>query len=82
RVGEEHGLTSSFVCDPTGQVLVQAGRDTREVIVADIDMAVLRRMRALFPLLHQRKPKLYGRIVEPTATEIPERWRSSERLDP
>ncbi len=85
RVGEEHGLTfygSSFVCDPAGKILVQAGRDTREVIVADIDMAVLRRVRGLFPLLHQRKPQLYARIVEPTSTELPERWRSEHGFGP
>lgn len=67
RVGVENGVTfygSSFVCDPTGRILAQAGRDTTEVIYADLDGAVLAHWRDLFPLLRQRKPKLYGRIIE------------------
>jgi N-carbamoylputrescine amidase len=78
RTGEENGLRfygGSFVCAPTGDILAQAGRDTREVLFADLDMALLRHWRSLFPLLHQRKPAVYGRIVEPTSTDMPARWR-------
>lgn len=78
RTGEENGLTfygGSFVCAPTGVVLAQAGRDTREVLFADLDMGLLRHWRGLFPLLHQRRPQVYGRIVEPTGTDVPPRWR-------
>lgn len=67
RVGVENGVTfygSSFVCDPTGRIVAQAGRDTTEVIYADLDGVLLAHWRDLFPLLRQRKPKLYGRITE------------------
>jgi N-carbamoylputrescine amidase len=67
RVGVENGVTfygSSFVCDPTGRILAQAGRDTTEVIYADLDGSLLSHWRDLFPLLRQRKPKLYARIIE------------------
>lgn len=65
RVGVENGIPfygSSFVCDPMGNILAQAGRDTIEVITADLDLSVLARWRSLFPLLHQRRPATYGRI--------------------
>lgn len=67
RVGVENGVTfygSSFVCDPTGRILAQAGRDTTEVITADLDGEQLAHWRALFPLLRQRRPAVYGRIIE------------------
>ena len=71
RVGVENGVTfygSSFVCDPTGRILAQAGRDTTEIVIADLDGAVLEHWRDLFPLLRQRKPKLYGRITDESET--------------
>lgn len=78
RTGEENGLRfygGSFICAPTGEILAQAGRDTREVLFADLDLDLLRHWRGLFPLLHQRKPQVYGRIVEETVTDVPPRWR-------
>jgi N-carbamoylputrescine amidase len=67
RIGQENGLTfygSSFICDPLGRVLAQAGRDTTEVLIADLDADVFAEWRHLFPLLRQRRPAIYGRIVE------------------
>jgi N-carbamoylputrescine amidase len=74
RVGVENGVTfygSSFVCDPIGQVLAQAGRDTQEVIVADLDPHALTHWRDLFPLLHQRRPHTYARILDT--------WQAADR---
>jgi N-carbamoylputrescine amidase len=67
RVGEENGVTfygSSFICDPTGKILVQAERDTTEVIVAELDPYTLTHWRDLFPLLKQRRPEVYGKLSE------------------
>jgi N-carbamoylputrescine amidase len=55
---------SSFVCDPMGNIIAQASRDQSEVIVAELDPAVLTEWRRLFPLLRQRRPEVYGQIVE------------------
>jgi len=66
RTGVE-GVTfygSSFICDPMGNVLAQASRDQTEVIVADLDPTVFALWRKLFPLLKQRRPGVYGRLVE------------------
>ncbi len=65
RVGVE-GVTfygSSFICDPMGNILAQAGREQTEVIVADLDPTILEQWRALFPLLQQRRPEIYGRLL-------------------
>lgn len=66
RIGRENDVTfygSSFICDPTGRVIVQAGRDTTEVITADLDPALFDHWRELFPLLRQRMPATYRRII-------------------
>jgi predicted amidohydrolase len=47
-----------------GNVLAQASRDHTEVIVADLDPAIFTLWRKLFPLLKQRRPGVYGRLVE------------------
>ena len=67
RIGVENGVRfygSSFVCDPMGHVLAQASRDADAILVVELDPYVLEHWRQLFPLLHQRMPKTYGRIVE------------------
>jgi N-carbamoylputrescine amidase len=67
RIGHEPPVRfygSSFICDPTGQILAQASRDQTEVIIADLDPSIFTRYRGLFPLLRQRKPDTYGRLVE------------------
>lgn len=66
RVGVENSVTfygSSFIVDPMGRVLAQAGRDTVEVIAADLEPAVLTHWRELFPLLRQRMPSTYGALT-------------------
>jgi N-carbamoylputrescine amidase len=66
RTGQE-GVTfygSSFICDPMGTILAQASRDQTEVIVADLDPTIFAQWRDLFPLLRQRRPGVYGRLLE------------------
>lgn len=82
RVGHENAVTfygSSFIADPTGRVLAQAGRDTTEVITATLDPAVMTRWRGLFPLLQQRKPSAYGRLTEAAGGDVPERFKASRK---
>jgi N-carbamoylputrescine amidase len=77
RVGAENGVTfygSSFICDPMGRVLAQAGRETTEVITATLDPYSLTHWRELFPLLHQRKPHTYGRLLEADVPDSPPGW--------
>jgi N-carbamoylputrescine amidase len=67
RTGQENGVRfygSSFICDPMGRILVQAGRATTEVVTADLLPQTFNHWRELFPLLRQRQPGTYQRIIE------------------
>lgn len=77
RIGSENGVKfygRSFICDPMGTVLARGGTDTTEVIVADLDPGILARWRGLFPLLHQRRPETYQRILEKWTGDTPPDW--------
>jgi N-carbamoylputrescine amidase len=68
RVGAEAPLVfygSSFISDPYGRVLVQAGRDEHAVLVADLDLDARRDWLELFPFLSTRRPDAYGPLVDP-----------------
>ena len=67
RVGTEHGQTfygTSFICDERGDVLAELGRTQEGVITATIDLAVVKRHRAAFGFFRDRRPELYGRLVQ------------------
>ena len=66
RVGVEgvRFYGSSFVCAPDGRFIAQAGRDRTETINATLEPADRDEWRRLFPLLRQRRPETYRRIVE------------------
>ncbi|MEM9774296.1 MAG: nitrilase-related carbon-nitrogen hydrolase [Chloroflexota bacterium] len=55
---------SSFVCDPMGNIIAQAGRNATEVLVVELDAKVLEQWRYLFPLLEQRRPDAYQQLVK------------------
>ena len=55
---------SSFVCEPTGKIIAQAPRNTPAVVVAKLDFGVFAFWRALFPLLSQRQPQTYQRLLK------------------
>jgi N-carbamoylputrescine amidase len=66
RIGVE-GVTfygSSFICDPMGNIVAQADRSETELIMADLDPKIFNEWRRLFPLLKQRRPEIYTRIIE------------------
>ena len=67
RVGVEHGQTfygTSFICDERGDVLAELGREEEGVITATIDLDRVKRHRAAFGFFRDRRPELYGRLVE------------------
>ena len=66
RVGKEGPLSfygSSFISDPYGRVLVQAGREELAVLVADLDLDQRRDWLELFPFLETRRPDAYGPLT-------------------
>lgn len=54
---------SSFICNPMGQIMAQASRDKTEVIAAELDPVLFNEWRRLFPLLRQRRPETYQRLL-------------------
>lgn len=66
RVGEEDGVKfygSSFISDPTGNILVQAPRNEPAVCVAELDFGIREEWARLFPFFDQRQPENYSRLV-------------------
>ncbi len=62
RVGKESKLEfagESFVCDPEGAVIARAGRGTEEIVLCDIDLAMVQRSHARRLFLRDRRPDLY-----------------------
>jgi N-carbamoylputrescine amidase len=56
---------SSFISDPYGRVLVEAGRAEDAVLVADLDLDQRRDWLDLFPFLATRRPDTYGTLTRP-----------------
>lgn len=78
RVGQENAVTfygSSFICDPLGAVLAQADRDRDQVIHARLRAEVREQYLDLFPLLGQRRPQHYGRLLGGYGQRPSARWQ-------
>ena len=67
RVGNECGQIfygHSFICDERGDILAEFGKEETGVLVATLDIDQARRHRAAFGFFRDRRPELYGRLVE------------------
>ena len=67
RIGDEGGQTfygHSFICDERGDMLAEFGKDETGVLVATLDIDQAKRHRAAFGFFRDRRPELYGRLVE------------------
>lgn len=67
RVGTEHGQTfygTSFIADERGDILAELDRGAEGVITATLDLNRIKRHRAAFGFFRDRRPDLYGRLVE------------------
>jgi len=67
RIGNEGGQIfygNSFICDERGDMLAEFGKDETGVLVATLDVDQAKRHRAAFGFFRDRRPELYGRLVE------------------
>jgi N-carbamoylputrescine amidase len=67
RIGTEDGQTfygHSFICDERGDLLAEFGAGETGVLVAELDVDRIKRHRAAFGFFRDRRPELYGRLVE------------------
>jgi beta-ureidopropionase len=61
NIGEFYG--QSYFCDPRGQMLAVGTRDQDELIVADLNMDLIREVRNTWQFYRDRRPDAYGAIV-------------------
>jgi N-carbamoylputrescine amidase len=67
RIGTEGGQRfygHSFICDERGDILAEFGAQETGVLVATLDISQAKKHRAAFGFFRDRRPELYGRLVE------------------
>jgi N-carbamoylputrescine amidase len=85
RVGQENGDVrgnraegqglefwgGSFIADPFGRVIAQGSHDKEEILIAQMDLAVLEDTRRNWPFLRDRRIDAYGGITQRFLDEEP-----------
>jgi N-carbamoylputrescine amidase len=61
NIGEFYG--QSYFCDPRGQIIAEAARDKDELVVADLNMDMIREVRNTWQFFRDRRPDAYEQIV-------------------
>lgn len=62
NIGEFYG--TSYFCDPRGQILVEGGRNSTEVVMADLNLDLIREVRNVWQFYRDRRPETYTRIPQ------------------
>ena len=62
NIGEFYG--SSYVVNPRGQIIEQGSKDSDELVIADMDMDLVREVRNLWQFFRDRRPETYDDLVE------------------
>ncbi|PYS20702.1 MAG: acyltransferase [Acidobacteria bacterium] len=60
-IGEFYG--QSYFCDPRGQIVAQGPRDEDALVVADLDLDMIREVRNTWQFFRDRRPESYGQLV-------------------
>ena len=63
NIGEFYG--QSYFCDPRGKMLAEAKRDRDELVIADLDLDVIKEVRNIWQFYRDRRPDTYGGLVKP-----------------
>ncbi|MCS7034188.1 MAG: acyltransferase [Phycisphaerae bacterium] len=63
RIGEFYG--QSYFADPRGQILQQGPRDKDAIVVADLDLDMIRQVRNVWQFYRDRRPETYHSLVAP-----------------
>jgi beta-ureidopropionase len=61
NIGEFYG--QSYFCDPRGQLIAVAPRDEDALVVADLDLEIIREVRNTWQFFRDRRPETYGQLV-------------------
>ena len=60
--GEFYG--SSYFVDPKGQILVKGSEDQDEIVIADLDLDMIREVRDGWQFFRDRRPEMYTEICQ------------------
>ncbi|MDT4895861.1 MAG: beta-ureidopropionase [Acidobacteriota bacterium] len=60
-IGEFYG--QSYFCDPRGQIVAEAPRDEDALVVADLDLDMIREVRNTWQFFRDRRPDTYDGLV-------------------
>jgi len=62
RIGEFYG--TSYFCTPRGQIIAEASRDRDELLVAELDLDMIREIRHVWPFYRDRRPETYVELTK------------------
>ena len=60
-IGEFYG--QSYFCNPRGQIIAEAPRDADALVVADLDLGMIREVRNTWQFFRDRRPDTYDQLV-------------------
>jgi N-carbamoylputrescine amidase len=60
-IGEFYG--QSYFCDPRGKIIAEAARDKDALVVADLDLDLIREVRNTWQFFRDRRPDSYGALT-------------------
>jgi N-carbamoylputrescine amidase len=61
KTGQFYG--SSYLCDPRGQIVAQAGENDDELLVADADLDMIQEVRDTWQFFRDRRPETYSDLA-------------------
>lgn len=62
NIGKFYG--QSYLCNPRGQIIAEASRDNDEVLIADLDLDMIREVRDTWQFFRDRRPESYGSLID------------------
>src|SRR6059036_858777 len=65
KIGEFYG--KSYFCDPRGKIVAQASRDKDELLVAELNLDEIQKVRDTWQFYRDRRPESYGEITRTQA---------------
>ncbi len=62
RIGEFYG--TSYFCNPRGQIITEASRDKDELLVAELNLTMVRDVRNEWQFFRDRRPETYDALIK------------------
>lgn len=62
RIGEFYG--QSYFCDPRGQILEEGRDDADDIVVAELDLDMIREVRNVWQFFRDRRPETYDALID------------------